>query len=450
MSLTRRSPVSKLRHDWRRFEPRAITRYARRLARGWFGSACEAARACCAELASHGLTRSTGQVLRRLRDRRDELNLARRNTWWIPAEDEVLERHARAVAEYRVRPLTAAAEACRRDLAALHRRLARANPGHPLADVERPASVVEAKLRARARALNPGWAAARWTAAEQRVAEKFARAVMAGKYVSSDRAARACRAELAARRVGPPRTMDGVTVFINILVRRFGLRRVCAWTPEQDRVVKRYARELVRGRFVSLFDAARPCLAELAQAAQARGGQEGDRAIHLHTLFSAASRIRDRAEEIGLPWNRSTYLPGEIRIIDRFARRVVAGRYKSIRVAVGPCMDELRRLHRDLARRSGLGSVPGRHREGVTSRLGKRCQELGRKSEPRIRWAGWEKRLLERWLHWYELWHDRRPKWALGDAVTGLQEALAARGSRRSREACKQAIVGLRRKLRSR
>ncbi|MFO7674920.1 MAG: hypothetical protein R6X12_01180 [bacterium] len=450
MSAFQRPPAPKKHHNWRRYEERAITRYARRLARGRFDSALEAARACREELASHGVVLSVEAVRRRMRDRRDELNLAVRNTWWIPAEHEILERHARALAANRVRLLAAAVAACRRDLDALHRRLARESPAHPLAGLGRPATTVEDKLRARARVLNPTWRAGRWNDAERQIAERFARAVVAGRYARVGQAAQGCHAELAAKRVGPPRTRMAVNVFVGILTRRLGLRHASPWTLAQDRVVDRYVRELVRGRHPSLFDAARACTVELARAAGTRRRRKSRSDEHRHPLSSVVTRIRGRARELGLTWSKGAYLPEEDRVVDRFARAVVAGRYRSVRAAVGPCLEELRALHRALAKRAGIGTrySPGRRWEGVCTRINQRSRELGRRRVTYVRWAGWEKRLLERWCGWYELWHDRRPKWALGDAVTGLQDALGARGARRSRDACKTALVVLHRRRR--
>ena len=296
--------------------------------------------------------------------------------------------------------------------------MAKRRSGSP-SSVLRPASPSAAAALPR-RPLYPAW-----SEAENRVADRFARAIVSGRYPNVNQALPDCRRELAPIAPGLQRTEDAVAWKLLCRAYDFGLpRRMRYWTDQEKRLLDRYASALARGEYPKSSTAVREVKRAFERAGL--GVRHPDSAIldrlnaRSHALgrprnavaFSAAedriiarfsralaragiigrrkdtaiaNRINDGARALGLvpksaPWNASG-----ARIIDRFARALVSNRYPTIVAASRACRSALERA----------GEF-GNHTEGgLRAKLRIQAIRMGR-SIFWPRWSGAELRILDR------------------------------------------------------
>jgi hypothetical protein len=283
---------------------------------------------------------------------------------WSKEEDRVVNRFARAIVSGRYPNVNQALPDCRRELA------------HVTPGLQRTDNAIAWRLLCRAYDFGlPRWMHF-WTDQERRLLEPHALALARGECPDATTGVRLVNR--AFRQAGLAVRHPDESLRDEILARARALGRapcsVC-FSPDENRVIDRFSRALVRNEYPHGTAAVADCHRALARAGITR--RRSDRALAL--------RINDGARALGrvsrfAPWSASG-----IRIIDRFARALISGRYPSIVAAARACRYALERA----------GQFENRTDGGLRARL--RIQALGMgKSEFRPRWGGEELRILDR------------------------------------------------------
>lgn len=283
---------------------------------------------------------------------------------WSEAENRVADRFARAIVSGRYPNVNQALPDCRRELAPIA-------PG-----LQRTEDAVAWKLLCRAYDFGLPRRMRFWTDQEKRLLEPHASALARGECPDIRTAVRQVkrafeRAGLEARHHDSA-ILDRVTVRSRAL--GWPLQRV-PFSPEEDRVLDRFSRALVRNEYPHGMAAVADCQRALARAGII--GRRKDMAI--------ANRINDGARALGRVPKPSPWGASGARIIDRFTRALVAGRYPSIVAATRDCRSALERT----------GQFGNRTESGLRAKLRKQAIRMGRPKR-RPRWTGEELRILDR------------------------------------------------------
>lgn len=236
---------------------------------------------------------------------------------WTDAEARVAKRFGRALARGEYANAGDAVPDCQQALAAA--RLPARHPRDRIRDKIR---------RCASNAGLPGrlW---RWTPREDRITDRYARAVARGEYPGVWKAVGDCRRELERSGWSPiPRTASAVKRRLLPRTRAAGWKpRDVRQTPAEKRVVDRFARQVAAGRIASAQAALSPCRRELARLDASV--KRTDRAI-LHYLV-------DRAHDFGRPPVTRHWTGPELRFIRRYAQALGQGNYPSSIAAARAC-----------------------------------------------------------------------------------------------------------------
>jgi hypothetical protein len=192
-----------------------------------------------------------------------------------------------------------------------------------------------------------------WSRHESMIAERFARALLQGRYDSAREAALACQSELAHRQrlqVGilqpqPPRGLDAVIRRIVHVVR--GRGRVWPgawWSRQEDDVVRPFAKALAEGRYHGSTTAARACLQELVRQ---RRRHPANPWLGRRTATAVAARLMALASELGWRGLRRKWAPAAKRLARASALAFDRGEYATYSEAAQACLSELERLRSD-------------------------------------------------------------------------------------------------------
>jgi len=474
--LTRRLGQPRPETKWFPAEDEILARFARRVLRGEFHSARAAVPECHKELALlYGRLRRAGslrlaesaqrtpeavhvrliQHLQRLGQRRPrrwpwtgpEKRLAAK---WARRHDEtvkagtpwrVSDTIAMLRAELRQREMRVRSEeSCRGALGKLARFRA---PSAPRILGRREQGPVDEKALA---------ALTRFREAENALMEKHAQIAARDPDHWVSQAARDCLAELGklrerASRDHPTvpfqlrwRTIMTVRTLLWRRARALGMPRLLVrWTRAEDRVLHAYTRSVLEGEYPRTTAAAKACIEELRRL------RKTDRARFPapRSLRQVCARIDRFALGYGVPHRASTFATNEMRVIDRYARLIVTGRYKAPLAAARRCYPELRRLWQKAARRikPPLKRVVGRDFEAVHARMILRAHELGYRGAPRRRWLPAERRIAAKWLRRYQQFLGSDTPWTISDTALSLHEDLFRSGFRRTEEACRDELL---------
>jgi hypothetical protein len=279
---------------------------------------------------------------------------------------------------------------------------------------------------------------------EDRLINRFLRALVRGEYTDSVAAARACHAELLSLyRVRPalrPMTFSTVRTYIRRRYYQSGRPMLSpTWTVTEDKAVTRYARALVEGRYATGELAAQACAKELARLREGERGSDPDR--HHKTrprgIRGVTNRINAFARRLGQPRPYIDWTDKEKAILERHARGVIDGEHANAGAATRACFRELQGYFRRLRTTSHARSIAGRSQKALLGKMHQRVRELGRRGPPNRRWSADEKRFLAQWVRWYDRFRGVRRLRPLTEAALGLQADVERLGSTRTTHACK-------------
>jgi len=385
--------------SWSGEEHRVLGRYVRAYLRGEYKSGNQAARDCLREL-SRRFTADPGSsefprrrgfygvyaVLLQRSLQQGRLPTRRR---WSPEEQRILDSYVRAIARGRYRDAQEATRAFLEDRPHLRRR-------YPKAQWLRVARNYYGTYRVMlklARNLVRPRVKRELSTEEQRLIDRYARLYIRGEIPSVGKAAREFLRECERRRRRYPklahlfaaRTLKGVGSRIRSRIRDLGLpARTVRWSPAEDRVLDRYVRALMAGRYRHAREAARDCMVDMEKLYRKHPA-----AIWARTRRkwrTLAERLGEQVHVLGRLWRFARFTPEEKRFLDRYARALVGGRYRTARDAGQECWRAMKRAYdRRSARQHELPGVRfPRSVRSVVSLLAQRSAALGRELRNRI------------------------------------------------------------------
>jgi hypothetical protein len=450
---------------WLPEEDRVVDHHARRLVAGSYRSIYEAARACMRDFGHRHSSLGKPEprrrvavrphpfnsVRQRVRLRLNTLGLLWTNRRLTPADAQLADRYARSLAQGQYHTASEAATAC---LAELARRPNADKRARPLSHLS-----IRECIYTRARRLRQPWSHTRWSPAEARIADRFARAVMRGDYASVTTAARDCHVQL--RRLwsrlrgsrgpaGPEagRSFEAIFARLIVLTRAKGLRRAPRWRTDELRILDHYLRAIYAGRYRTVRTAAKECARELRKrglhrraASLSSRHSTGRRATAIYTMMT------EKLRHLGLPRREGKLAAGEQELAERYAQAVKDGKYENSLEATHACLKELSRLNAKAGKASPLSvrRLADRSANAVHIRILAAAHRLGLRANPR--WTVAETKVLDGWTRWYDRYHRVQRLAPLKEASLGLHEDLDKMGSTRSVAACRDKLQIGRRRL---
>lgn len=217
-----------------------------------------------------------------------------------------------------------------------------------------------------------------WHPTEERVVDRIVRALAAGTYASALKAVPDCQRALEQLRARallrgeslPRRSRGAVRCRINKQARRAG-RPVrpahLPWHPAEARVLDRFVRALLAGKYANALDALPHCQKALDRV-RARAHAGGEK-LPSRTRRAVWCRISELAREAGRPLRRVRYTREERRLIGRYARQLASGRYATVTDAARACFAAHRQLR---------PSPPVRPFHGIYQTIDTASSKLGR------------------------------------------------------------------------
>ncbi|MEI7902714.1 MAG: hypothetical protein WCK89_20900, partial [bacterium] len=385
-------------------------------------------------------------------------------------EKKLFVRYAQQLIDGKYESAATAARSCLEAHERMRARLAAPPPRRPFNGIQQAIGIAAHKL-GRPPAID------QWTPAELRVVGRYAHGVTNGKHERLIDATRECRAEMGGRH-----TVSSTRARICRHAAELGWQGVfTVWSEEENRIADKFAEAVNSGQYPRCAAATDDCMRALKAAGT------GDR-----TRVDVFQKLVRRTLDFGRERRYTHWNPDEMAIVDRYARALAAGEYRSGDEAATECRKALvlagfeshtvfgvrqrvLRVARTLGRqgvhvawtdeekakidRVARDYAAGKYPNIVaaanaaidllgTSRTGKprsipsvepqllaRAHELGRPKYWRF-WSEAENKVCDSWIRWYERHrHVRRYKPAQ-EAVLGLQEELQRLGSERTRGAC--------------
>ena len=356
-----------------------------------------------------------------------------------------------------------------------------------------------------------------WLPDELRVVDRYAKALMQGRIVGTGVAAARCREELARLAVAAGRDPRELPASMR---ERIGMRArlhgwvlpASEWRIEENRVLDRYVRACVRGKYPSIESAARECWKEmrdargsfgrklsavrlrLLEAARAQGRQPFRRwtedelrvaARHVSLLYEGRYRyIRQAADGCArelrqrhasrrvaypprpataiyqrltnlvptyrLPRRRGEMTADEKKVVERYARALARGEFEDARVASAACLARLRKSYGRVHRVGPVSvrGVTGHSVHTVHLEMLRCLQRLKLFVLSGRSWTDEEERMCAVWVRWHERGRTARQRRLWRDAVEGMVDELSRKGYRRSYQAVDARLKVARRRMR--
>jgi len=240
-----------------------------------------------------------------------------------------------------------------------------------------------------------------WSDRERPIVDTAVQALLRGEYVTIRDAARACYEHLSRlRREVPeaqsphaPKTLVGVYAYIGNRTRGKRLHGSgTSWTESEDRVLRRYVRALLAGRYHSVRDAVHACVREFDK--ERRRDADKGRAALSRSPEAIATRVWKQANAAGLAQIWHPFARSERVVLDRYARALAEGKYRDLTPATRDCLKE---LNRSRMRQSASGRPPQRTLSSMKEQLRVRAHNLGW-SWGSSRWSPEELRILSRFV----------------------------------------------------
>jgi hypothetical protein len=347
---------------------------------------------------------------------------ARGNLWRARERRRALSC-ARGLANGRFETEAAAIKACRAALT-------RAGLGR-----RHTTEAIRQQIRLESRRLDGPPSRAYWTPSEDRVIDRFARALVRREYPNATAAARLCLKVLARHKRHFSRSVVVVAVRISERARELGREQThISFTSEEQKVLRELALQVSSGRFREVRDASRAFVARMARHRRARtGGSE----VRVRTLGSVYQKLTRMARTTGLAWGFRDWSPEEDRVVDQFIDRYSKGEFRSLRSTARACRVELRRLDAERRKHPERGRPFGRSFLAIHQHLNLRTAGRGITMPLFRRWQGPEGRIAARYAELIAADGGRHTIW---DFATALQRALRRRGYQRTLDACKAEI----------
>jgi hypothetical protein len=299
---------------------------------------------------------------------------ARRAGWqslrvhWSPEERAVLDRHVAALLQGQFHAPKQAARSCVAELEAVGRRLRRQGRK----PVRR--SLLAVRDRILKRAHGHGWSRAemRWLPEERRILDKHARRLIRLPGLQMKTAVRDCRRDLRRlharlRRVKPerfrrvvPRTDATLRRILGQSAAEMGRPVPDAWRPDENRVIRRFARAVLDDRYPDVETAAPACARALGRlrrrwrvTAPARFKQTSPR-----TVIGTRNHLLELTHSYGQRWPHSGWTAAELRACRSWVRTYMRNRdtpgYLTWTTAAEGLREELSQLR---SRRTAGGCV---------------------------------------------------------------------------------------------
>jgi hypothetical protein len=267
--------------------------------------------------------------------------------------------------------------------------------------------------RARARRTLPG---------ETRIERRYAKALAEARYRTAFEAAEPCLLEL--RRAGLGRGLNEAEVAATLrhlslaLGRRLKYRH---WNAAENRILDRFARKVASGRYASANAAIGDCRAALERAGLC--DHVGERTI--------GNKLRHRSHQLGRRFVFLHWTPSQNRIVVRYARAIVSGRYPHAPAALPDCLSAMKAAGERIIRVS---------REAVKSKLWYTARKLGLESRA-SRWTTSEEDVGREWTRKYHRHKTGRSRMGLSTIARMMQSELRRLGFERTCCACKAYVV---------
>jgi hypothetical protein len=244
---------------------------------------------------------------------------------WSNPELEVIDRFARAIVSGEYPNVKTALPACRSEL----------ERSEPLA--RRTEVAIAWRVLCRAYALGLPRRKHFWTDRELRLLKRHALALVRREYPDTGTAVRRYKRSCGRAGLAVRHPDDVIRTRVVVLVRAMGgglsTPRFC---PKELRVIAGFSRALARNEYPHAKAAVADCLQALARAGFAHRRPEKG----LATLINAG------ACKMGLQNRFVAWSAPNLRIIEQFARELVAGRYPSVAAASVACRKSLERAGR--------------------------------------------------------------------------------------------------------
>jgi hypothetical protein len=431
---------------WTPQETQITGRYVRALLRGEYRSVHQAARACHRELTleyrlhrgadGFPMLRSYVSAYGRMIEdsRRQGRTMVRAK--WSGQELRVIDDHARAVAEGRLRNAKQASRQCAQDLDRLRRRY----PNAGWLAVERHWQGIYRVMLKRARDLGRRPTSFIWSPVEKRLLDHYARQVVRGEYRDAKQAARELLRRLdqlyaKPRKLTSPRVRRSLHHVHCLLCERAHelgwSRQHLFWSPREEQIINRYVNELLAGRFRHARAAGAACKHELDRLHEAHPNARW--AEKRRTQVAVNFRITQRTRATGEAWPHSRWTIPEKRIVERYAHAVLEGRFPNLPKATERCHRDIERYHRQLRKqRPGSSPAPSpRSPKSLLDILRKRTLELGRPKR-RLDWTPQEMRVVMKWARKYQAMRKHFHALGYSEAAREVRRELERQGFNRT------------------
>jgi len=247
-----------------------------------------------------------------------------------------------------------------------------------------------------------------WSSPELRVVDRFARALVAGKYPTVAAAVGSCRAALARVRPDHARSVPATLTRLTIRARAMGrVTRFRRWTAAEDRLTGDLARAVIARRYPS----AAMAIPDFRQALTRAGlpDRRSNKAIQTHII--------NRTFALGRRVWKDKWTDAETRVAERFGRALARGKYRHAGAAVADCQRAL-----------AAAGLPARHPKGGVRDKIRRCAHRAGMANRVPRWSPLEKSIADRYAQAVARGEYSDARRAAGDCCRELERTgLATR-----------------------